>query len=137
MLLIEQVSTGNYRACHYEQQCNRSCSLLLLVCSRTVELHSGTPCTRNCNFQHITQEKCPSFSLSDDSTANKLTLDVEVYLLAAALPHCVCGLAGVPAGPGPTDLLQHEALIGQDHPVVGVVQQGSVLKEMIFSFIVF
>ena len=117
----------------YEQQCNRSCSRLLLLCSRTVELPFivARPVPGIATF-NISPKKNVQFS--HFRTANKLTLDVEVYLLAASLPHCVCGLAGVPAGPGPTDLLQHEALIGQDHTVVGVVQQGSVLKEMIYSF---
>ena len=34
----ECTTVHRYRACHYEWQCNRSCSLLLLLCSRMVEL---------------------------------------------------------------------------------------------------
>ncbi len=56
-----------------------------------------------------------------------LTLDVEVDLLAAAPADVVGGLAGVSARAGAVDLLHHQALVGQDHSLRGVLVERTVL----------
>lgn len=63
-----------------------------------------------------------------------LTSDVERHRVAGPVPLDVVRHAGVDPGLTPSDVLQHQALVGDDHALLAVVEKGVLLnKKMQFK----
>ena len=76
------------------------------------------------------QKQAPeSFAYPEWHAESQLTSDVEVEVVALAVALGVVGGAGVDAAVGTRHLLQHEALVRDDHLLGHVVAQLAALKK--------